>query len=238
MTRHNNRYQIQADKWGISTKDQYWAPKQDPGPYPEDRSVPLLVVVRDILEYAESAREAKMLLGERKVKVDGRVTTNEKRPLGLMNVVSIPSLKENYRVLYDQKGQIRLSSIEESQSEWKLCKIVDKVSLKGGKTQYNLHDGRNIVLDDANKFRTKNVLKIQMPSQKVLDMIQFRKGNMALITGGKHIGEIGNIEKYEIMKGPQDNLVHFDSGISTIEDYVFPIGEDTPEIKIPEVGIV
>ncbi len=238
MTRHNNRYQIPSEKWGIPTKDHYWAPKSNPGPYPEDRSVPLLVVVRDILEYAESAREAKILLGERKVKVDGTVATDGKQPLGLMNVVSIPSLKEHYRVLFDQKGQIRLGPIEEDQSGWKLCKIVDKVSLKGGKTQYNLHDGRNIVLDDANKFRTKNVLKIQLPSQKVLDVIQFRKGYMALITGGKHIGEIGKIEKYEIMKGPQDNLVHFDSGVSTVEDYVFPIGEDTPEIKIPEVGIV
>ena len=61
---------------------------------------------------------------------------------------------------------------------------------------------------------------------------------MAMITGGKHIGEIGTIEEYEIVKGPQPNLVHFESGKSTVEKYVFMIGEDKPVIKIPEVGII
>ncbi|MFP3871939.1 MAG: 30S ribosomal protein S4e [Candidatus Natronoplasma sp.] len=238
MKKHSKRYDTPTEKWGIPTKEHHWAPKPRAGPHPKDRSVPLVVVIRDILAYTNTSREAKRILSERKVEVDGKVVTDKNRPVGLMDVVSIPELMENYRVLFDQKGKIRLKAIGENEAGWKLVKVESKTNLKGGLTQYNLHDGRNLRDEDPELYNTKDVLKLEIPSQKVLDSYRFNEGMMALITGGKHIGEIDTIKEHEVIRGSQPNFVHFESGITTIEDYVFVIGEDTPVIEVPEVGIV
>lgn len=238
MSGHNKRYGAPTEKWGIPTKEQFWAPKSKPGPHKHDESVPLVVLLRDILEYAESSREANLVIDDKKVLVDGRVATEKNRPVGLMDVISFPDLDEHYRVLFDQHGKIRLGPVEEGAENWKLAKIKEKTSVDGDRTQLNLHDGRNILVDSSEAPDTKDVLKLDLPSQNIMESIEFEEGQMALITGGKHIGEIGVIEEYEIVKGPQSNIVHFEGGISTIEGYTFVIGRDTPEIKIPEVGII
>ncbi len=238
MSKHSKRYNAPTKKWGIPTKEAFWAPKARAGSHPAESSVPLMVVLRDILEYSNTSREAKRVLAERKVKVDGKVVTDDNRSIGLMDVVSIADLGEDYRVLFDQRGKVRLLPIEDAQAEWKLAKITGKTALKGGRMQYNLHDGRNLRSEDDDEYKTKDVLKIEVPSQNVVENYEFKEAMMALVTGGEHIGEIGTIEECEIVRGSQPNFVHFESGISTIEKYTFIIGEETPVIEIPEVGIV
>jgi len=238
MSQHNKRYNAPTEKWGIPTKVSFWAPSPTPGPHSDDTSIPLIVILRDILRYTETSKEAEHILAERKVKVDGKIATDKNRPVGLMDVISIPELSENYRVLFDQKGKFRLLPVDESQAEWKLVRIQDKTTLKGGITQFNLHDGTNIRNEDGSKYNTKDVLKIQLPSRKILDNFEFGEGKMALVTGGEHIGELGTIKEYEMIRGPQPNFVHFDSGITTVEKYAFVVGEDKPIIEIPEVGII
>lgn len=238
MSKHSKRYMANTEKWGIPTKQHFWAPKSKPGPHKAESSVPLIILVRDILKYADSSREAKLIINERKVLVDGRVAKDKNLPIGFMDVVSILELDEHYRVLFDQHGRIRMSPVREDAENWKLVKIEEKTILKDGKTQINLHDGRNILIEDPNTYNTKDVLKIEIPSQRILESYEFKKGNMALIMGGKHIGEIAVIEEYETLKGPQNNIVHFKEGITTLEKFVFVIGKDKPVINIPEVGIV
>ncbi len=238
MKKNWKRYQAPTKTWGIPTKEYFWAPKTRPGAHPGDRSVPLLVIIRDLLNYADNAREAKMIIGDRKVMVDGKVNTDANAPVGLMDVISIPELDEHYRVLFDQAGTIRLVPTAEGAENWKLCRVENKRTVKNGLTQYNLHDGRNFSLEDNKAYDTKDVLRIEIPSQNVISVYKFKEGNIALVTGGKHIGEIGKIKNYEIVRSSKPNLVHLEGGISTVEDYVFVLGEDKPVIDIPEVGIV
>ncbi len=238
MKKHTKRYQASTERWGIPTKENFWAPKTRPGAHPEHRSVPIVVLIRDILKFAETSREANFLVAENKVLLDGERVKDKNIPVGLMDVISIPDLDEHYRMLFDQHGKVRLSPIKEGSEGWKLSKIENKTVIDSGRCQLNLHDGRNIIVDDADGYNTKDVLKIMIPEQKIVDVFKFGQGNMAIITGGKHIGELGTIVEYEVVKGPQPNLVHFESGITTIEEYVFVVGRDKPEIKIPEVGIL
>ncbi len=238
MKKHSNRYQAPTKKWGLPSKKHYWAPKTRAGVHPGDRSVPLTVIIRDFLGYAENAREAKKIIGRRKVLVDGKIKTDENTAVGLMDVISIPELKEHYRVMFDQSGKIHMIHLTEGNEGWKLCRIENKTTIKNGLTQYNLHDGRNFSIEDSKTYNTKDVLKIEIPSQLVMESYPFKEGNIALVTGGKHIGEIGHIERYEVVKSSKPNLVHIKGGISTVEEYVFILGEDKPVIEIPEVGII
>jgi len=69
--------------WPILRKEYKWTVKPSPGPHPIERSIPLLIIVRDILKYAKTGREARRLIAEGHFKVDGRVRRNYKYLLDL-----------------------------------------------------------------------------------------------------------------------------------------------------------
>lgn len=238
MTKHKKRYEAPTKRWGIPTKEDFWSPKTSAGPHPSDSSVPLVIIIRDLLEYADSSRKANVLISEGEILVDGKKQKDKNLPIGLMDVVSIPELDEHYRLLFDQHNKVRLSPTAEDTENWKLVRIEEKTLLKDDEVQLNLHDGKNIRVDNGGKYSTKDVLKISLPELKIIESYEFGEGKMALITGGKHVGEIGKIKKYEKVRGSQPNMVHFEEDISTVKKYVFVIGEEKPEIKIPEVGII
>ncbi len=221
--------------WPIPRKVYPFAPKPSPGPHPADRSVPLLIVIRDLLGLANNKREAKKILNARKVKIDGRVIRDIKFPVGFMDVITIEDINKHYRVVYDVNGNLRITEIPEDHAQWKLVRIENKTVVKGGKIQLNLHDGRNIVLDE-NKYRTNDVLKIKVPSQEIIGHYPLAEGSVAIIIGGKHRGRVAHIKEYVIVKGPQENMVRFEEGFETTRDNVFVIGVGKPEITIPEVS--
>lgn len=220
--------------WSVERKTKKWAIRPSLGPHPLGKSVPLLMVVRDYLGYADTARGAKNIINSREIMVDGVIRTDPKFPCGLMDVISIPKAGENYRILFDTRGIIRLVPIKPEEAKWKLCRVEGKTVVKGGKMQLNLHDGRNILTDE--KYKTGDSLKISIPDQKIIEPLPFGAGVMAMITGGSHVGEIAEIEGVEITKSSKPNIVNL-KGFSTIEPYVFPVGKDKPVIKLPEVKI-
>ena len=178
-------------------------------------------------------QEAKRIIGSRCILADGRIITDHKFGLGLMDVLSIPKTKENFRILIDRRGRLCLTRIDPDEAKWKLVRIENKKVIPGGKVQLNLHDGRNIIIAQ-NEYKTGDVLKIEVPSQKVLGVINQSAGTLALLTGGHHVGEIAAISSFEEKKNPMPNLVKFKEGFNTIKPYVFVIGTTVPEIKVPQ----
>ncbi len=223
--------------WSIPKKGHVWAVKQSAGPHPIERSIPLLIIVRDMLGYCDTAREGRRIIGARKVLVDGRIVSDYKLPVGFMDVLNIPRANENFRVLLDTKGKIRPVRIPKDRAKWKLARIENITTIKGGKTQLNLHDGRNI-LTDKKKYKGGDVIKIELPSQKIMNSYALEAGNIAMIIGGKHTGQIATIEDYKIIRSPKPNMVVFKEEISTIKDHVFVVGKKSPEITIPGVSAV
>ena len=237
MSKHMKRLTI-PKSWKIAKKEVKWAVKVSPGKHSKDAAMPLGMVVRDMLGYADSMREARRIIGARKILVDGRVEIDYKAPVGFMDVISIPETGEHYRMLFDAKGRLTLIQIDAERAKWKLVRINNKTYARGGKVQLNLHDGRNIVIErDKDVYKTGDVLKISIPEQKILRHIQLKEGNKAMIIGGSHGGSLGTIKKYEVMRGPEPNRVSFEEGFETIKDYVFVVGTDTPEVKVPEVKV-
>lgn len=236
MKKHLKRLTIPRS-WKLPKKTFKWAPKTSPGPHGKEGSVPMLVAIRDMLKLCDTASEARKIMAAREVLVDGKVITNPKFPLGFMDILSIPKINSFYRVLFDKRGKLVLTPIPKENSIWKMVKIRSKTSVKGGKIQLNLHDGRNILLEE-NRFKTKDVLKIEIPTQKMLGAYPFVKGNLAMIIGGKHVGNIYRIEDISITKSSKSNIVTLEGGISTVMDYIFIIGKKTPEITVPEVEVI
>ncbi|MCK4717796.1 MAG: 30S ribosomal protein S4e [Thermoplasmata archaeon] len=235
MSKHMKRLTAPRS-WTIHRKESKWTVKPRPGPHPIDVSISLLMVVRDHLGYADTAREAKRIIGAAEVLVDGKTTRDHKRPVGLMDVVSIPKTKESYRMLFDKKGKLKLVKIDKTHAGWKLVRIENKTTVKGGKIQLNMHDGRNIILE-KNTYKTGDVLKIALPSQKIQESYKLDKGHLAMVTGGTHRGEVATISSYQISQTTRQNTVEFKDGFSTDKNNVFVIGKKTPEIMVPEVSV-
>lgn len=223
--------------WPITRKTDYWVTKPAPGPHAIEGSMPILLVMRDMLQLCETANEAKGIIGERQVMVDGRAVKDHKLPVGLMDVVSVPKTGQNFRMLLDRMGRLTLVKVPEGKENWKLARIENKTTIADGKTQLNLHDGRNILVEKGD-YKTGDVLKIELPSQKILDVYRLAKGSVAMIVGGSHAGEVEIIDDYVITKSSAPNIVKFKNGSLTTKDNVFVVGSKAPEIEIPEERVI
>ncbi len=235
MSKHVKRFSAPRH-WGLETKGATFATRSSPGPHPHDLGIPLLGIVRDLLGYAQDAREARKILEQGDLKVDQVVRSDHKFAAGLMDVVSIAKTNENFRLLPDQKG-LRLQPIPETEANYKLLRVKGKTLIKGGKLQLNLHDGTNLELppEDAQKYSVGDVIQLTLPDRKMKDHMKIEPGNSAFVFRGKNSGTLGLIEKVEKGPGTQPNLVTISADgkeFETLEDYIFVVGRKRPKIKV------
>lgn len=221
--------------------------KPSPGPHPKRFCLPLLHVVRDLLNIGVNThKEAKKLIVLGHFKVDGKAVKDKGFPVGLMDVLSIPKMGKFYRILPHSHYGLILHEIPEEESTFKLCRINKKTTIKGGHIQLNLHDGKNILIrvkDPKNPkediYKRMDVLKINVPEQEIVKQIKFKENNLALILSGKNIGQIGIIKNIKKLFGPNASTVSIEDekGVitETLYDYTFIIGEDQSEINLPKV---
>ncbi|MEM2111465.1 MAG: 30S ribosomal protein S4e [Candidatus Bathyarchaeia archaeon] len=230
--------------WSIHKKEFTWTVKPIPGPHPLQQSIPLQIILREMLGFAKTRNEVKKILSQGKIFVDGKARYDEHFSAGLMDVISIPEIKKYYRLQPSEKGLL-LHSITEEESKFKLCRIENKSTLANGHIQLNLHDGRNIMLRLENSqgstddvYQTLDTLKISLPNQEILEHLKLESGMSALIIGGKNIGKHGTI--ISIDERPEqkrrEHLVTIqderEQTFQTTLDYIFVIGDKTPRISL------
>lgn len=239
MKKHQKRIAAPRSR-RIERKTAYWTVKPRPGPHPGDRSVSLLLLVRDVLKLADNSREAKRVLNESNIVVNGRVRKDHKFPVGVFDVLSIPVLKTNYIALLGDKGKLSLVKIGEKEASMKLCRVNDKRMLKEGTIQLNLHDGRNILPGEklGEQIKTHDSLLLSLPDNKILQHFAYKEGSKAMVVGGKHSAQTGEIEAIRTVRSPESNVVKIKlpegkESFETIDDYVFVVGEK--KIEIPNV---
>lgn len=235
-TRHLKRHMSPAF-WPIHRKEAAWAVRTGPGPHGAKVSTPLLVLIRDTLKYAQTAKEARMLIKEGKVVVDGKIRRSEKHPAGLMDVVWLPNANETYRVMPKHGGRFILHPISRDEAEYKLCRIIGKKTTDGGNTQLNLHDSRNIQLEDGgSQYSVNDILKIKLPEQEILEKIDFKPGVRAIITGGRSQGASGILIGLGSEPGNKRTATvrtDKDEDVRTLASYVFAVGTEMPIISLP-----
>ena len=233
--------------WPVHRKELVWTTKPKPGPHSVSHCMPLILIIRDILGLAETRKEVNTIISQGQMKVDGKIQKEEGFPIGLMDVISIPTIEKAYRVLPSEKGLI-LHSIDAEEARFKLCRIESKSIVKGGHVQLNLHDGRNVLvqLDDPKNpeedvYRTLDILKMSIPDQEIVEHANLAVGVSAIIFGGKNIGRHGDIVAFE--ERPSQRRRNL---LATIEDkdgnrfqttidLVFAVGDKKPWISLPEV---
>jgi small subunit ribosomal protein S4e len=232
--------------WPIHRKEAVWTVMPKPGPHALSRSIPIALIVRDMLGFAKTAKEAKNVISQGKITVNGKVRCDERFLVGLMDVVSIPDAKKSYRVLPSKKG-LFLHSIGADDASFKLSRIEDKTIVKGGKLHLDLHDGSNFMVDetaaqgiDKVTYHTLDVLKISIADHELLGYMKLAVGSPAIVIGGKNIGKVGKVATIEKQadKKRRDLLVTLKDAngnqFQTILDFVFVLGDTDSSISLPE----
>ncbi len=217
--------------WPLPRKTSIWVTKAAPGAHTLELCMPVVVVIRDILGYAKSTREVRHILHNNLVSIDGRICKDSRRGVGFMDVLTLG--EENYRCIVDQKGILRYRQISKKEAETKVCRINGKTTVKGGKTQLHLHDGRNILTDDAGEFNTGDSLVLALPSQEIKEHIRFSDGIKCYLTGGAHVGEFAEVSEYIVKRSSIPNEVQF-ADFGTVMSNVFAIGKQ----KLPTTEVV
>ncbi|MBT7988033.1 MAG: 30S ribosomal protein S4e [Euryarchaeota archaeon] len=217
--------------WPLPRKTSIWVTKAAPGAHTLELCMPVVVVIRDILGYAKSTREVRHILHNNLVSIDGRICKDSRRGVGFMDVLTLGD--ENYRCIVDQKGILRYRQISKKEAETKVCRINGKTTVKGGKTQLHLHDGRNILTDDAGEYNTGDSLVLALPSQEIKEHIRFSDGIKCYLTGGAHVGEFAEVSEYIVKRSSMPNEVQF-ADFGTVMSNVFAIGKQ----KLPTAEVV
>ncbi len=219
--------------WQIGRKEKRFALTVSPGTHPLSKSYPLAIVLRDVLKIVNIMREAKQVIISGEINVDGIARRDIHFPVGLMDVIEIPSLGKVYRMV--PKDGLIVTPIEISKEEKnvKLCKVTRKVTISGKKLQYGFHDGRTLI--DDQKISVNDTCLLVIPEQKITNIVKLEKGSTALVISGENAGNIGKVD--DTRQGtfilPKRVLIVFkDRRVELPVDMVMAVGMDKPLIKV------
>ena len=219
--------------WGINRKDKRFVITVRPGSHSKNNSIPSAVLLRDTLNSVNTLREAKSSIYGGKVKVDGVIQKSLHHSIGLMDVIELDGTTDIYRLVPKDGHKLVPIKINEKEKSKKLVKVKSKTNITGGKTQLGFHDGRTIITDT--NVNVNDTCLLQIPEQKILDVIKFEKNSQLIIIKGGNAGRVGTIN--EIKSGTftlpkRINLLIDDNTVEIPANNTMAIGKEKPIIQI------
>ena len=175
-------------------------------------------------------RQAKKLLSERQVLVDGRFVSDSGFPVGLMDAISFPRMNQTFQMVF-RSGRLVARPIQDGST--KLLRIMDKRAVKGGRVQLNLHDGSNyLIVKEEDRFRVGDTLRLKVPARQMDGFLKLEKGATCYIFRGKHSGQVAVLDGMLEREGSKKTEAKLTSGeheIITLKDYLFVVD---PQFKV------
>ncbi len=176
--------------WPIPRKGTKYVAVPDHNQYD---AIPLIVAMRDMIKLVRTTKELKKLLHEKQVQINHRIVCETNYPISLFDILSLPSVKKNYKAVLSKNKKIILEEISDKESEIKIFKVVDKKILDGKKIQLNLMQGKNIISKE--KVNTGDSIVFNLKENKIIKIIPMEKGRNAFVIKGKHAGIFGKISE-------------------------------------------
>lgn len=214
---HLKRLAVKA-KWPMNKKEYKWIARPMAGPHPLDKCMTLGMIVKDVLRYANTNHEVKLILNKGSVMVNGRVRKEYRFPIGIFDIIDILETKESYEILYESKGKFYLKPIKDN--SYKITKIIGKTLLKGKKLQLNLFCGQNVIVEKDN-YNVGDSLIIDLEKNSIKKHLKLEENALVYLIEGNHIGKVGIIKKIKKFKTAADVIVvEIDKHIhETLKDY-------------------
>lgn len=236
--------------WMLDKMGGIWAPRPSTGPHKLRECLPLSIILRNRLKYALTRAETVKIIMRRSVTVDRKVRTDINYPAGFCDVIGIEKTDQSYRLLFDVKGRFTLHRISADEAKFKLLRVIriahGKKASQGrnpfhpghlGTVPYCVtHDGRTIRYPDPT-IKVNDTIKFDLVEGKIVDILPFEIGNMAMVTRGHNMGRIGVITAKDKHPGSFD-IIHLKDkrgqAFATRGANVFVVGDHTKSwISLP-----
>ncbi|MEK6858857.1 MAG: hypothetical protein AABX53_03015 [Nanoarchaeota archaeon] len=151
-----------------------------------NHAITALSAVRDVLHLAQTAREVKEMIKEKKLKINGRVVRDMREPLLLL---SLFEADKRYKVILLSTGRFALEPTKETT---RVVKVINKKVLSTKETQINLHDGTNILSSES--IKVGDSLEIDLMC-KFVRVLPLKEGARVMVNSGRNVGAIGTISR-------------------------------------------
>jgi len=228
MSNHQKRLSV-PKSWPVERKTETFTVKADAGPHGE-AGVPLLIVLRDVLGYADSRKEARYALNNDSVLINGKAVSDEERPVGMFDILAFVERDEYYRVFPGEGGRLALTPIDEDSAQSKLGKIVGKQAVSGDQLQLTLHDGQTLLVEEDTEYDGGDSIVVGNEDDAVVAHFEYEEGALVTAVNGAHAGEIGEVDEIQVTPGSSSNNVLVSQedgeGFETVEEFVVVIDEN------------
>lgn len=214
-----------------------YAPKPSSGPHSLRECIPLSILLKRRLKYANTTKELMYITEKKMVKINGVVRTDRNFPVGIMDVVSMEATNEHWRLLYNDNRNFVLHKIDSAEAAYRLCKVVKKKDGIKGVPHLYTQEGSTFRYCDP-KIKSGDVVKIDLATKRVVDFLPFQADMRVFITKGKNLGCVGRISRIERHMGGYDIAYIVDEkerSFSTRTCNAFVIGDaESTWISLPK----
>lgn len=188
-------------------------------------SLPLNVALRDVLKLVKTNTEAKKVVEAKNIIIGGRRRTDLAYPVGFLDVLEIKETKEYFRLSLSSIGHLQFVAITAEEANVP-AKIIGKNKI-AGKTQLNMYNGLNIIVD-KDTYKTNDSLLLTADN-KIKAHLPLKEKAKVIVAYGKNIGKSGSVES---ITGHKIKIKTKDEAIETIAKNVFVIGDEKSTITI------
>jgi len=213
----------------IERKKTYWSVKPSPGAHRGDSSVALAVILRDYTGLAGTIKEAKAMLNNGDVKVNGVVRKDYKFSTGLFDTVDLEKQKMHYRIVLDAKGRLQLKGLPKA-APFKVSRVEHKIATPKG-IQVTTGDGMTFM---GVKAKVGDSLKVKIPERKVEKVLPLQKDAAIYVLKGLHCADTGKVKEIVPGTAKREKLVKFAKGsgeYETVARSVIVVGEKESELE-------
>ena len=211
--------------WPIKRKETKWITRPNPGAHPIDKSISVNLLLKRILNCADTTREIRYIINNRSVLVDKVPVKDHKTAIGFMDIIDIPEKKETYRLIVNLEGELELITMKKELDNLKPTKIIGKTMIKGKKVQLNLIDSRNIIVD-KDSYNVGDTVVMDLSKKSIVQHLKLEKGAEIFLMGGKHKGAVGKITDIIKEKNTKPDRILMktqEEEFETLKEYAFVI---------------
>jgi len=149
-----------------------------------DSAIPAGLFLRDVLEYAETEKEAKEIIRNGDLIRNGEEVGDVQEGVGILDLVKIPETEEKFRAVKNGDN-LDFVPVEDGES---VGKVVGK-EMEDGEIVYRLHNGENYRTKDD--FQTGSTLVFGDGVKEV----ELEEGAEVLVIKGQHAGDTAEIKE-------------------------------------------
>ena len=217
---------IAPKTWPILRKTTTFITRPKPKGQPIGLTLPVVVVLRDVLGVAQTAGQVRRILRSAEVKVNGTRVHDTDAAVGFMDILETVDTK--HRLVINANNTLDIVPVRKGE-EFIVEKVTGLTSLRGGRTQLNCASGRTAIVEKG-AYRPGDSVQVTLDG-KLGERYPLQQGVAVLLTGGKHIGMTGKVVD---LAGGTVTVEADGITFTTRKGNAYVVGKEKPAITLKE----